>query len=239
MGTHVLYVTPRLHPCLFTIFQSKIPRHMGSNWARWTVRSFPIVRTNIPTEHNSGQYDHSYLTYIRSLLSLLSQYGMVAFVSMHQDVWSRYSGGSGAPAWTLEYVGFDLDALEETGAAWLNGVRKGGAHRNPTERGLWPTGYTKLAASTMAYVISSCWNLFCASFNAFPFIKKNTFLGWWHVCTQTEGQERCWKGGIRSGISAGHIFGYVRQARGSGGWFGFGYWVRGRRLTSFSLDPLS
>lgn len=77
---------------------------------------------------------------------------MVAFVSMHQDVWSRYSGGSGAPAWTLESVGFDLNALDETGAAWLNGVRKGGSHVDAAERGLWPTGYTKLAAATMAYV---------------------------------------------------------------------------------------
>ena len=42
---------------------------------------------------------------------------------MHQDVWSRYSGGSGAPAWTLELVGFDLTALEETGAAYFGGVR--------------------------------------------------------------------------------------------------------------------
>ena len=75
---------------------------------------------------------------------------MVAFVCCHQDVWSRYSGGSGAPAWTLTTVGFDLDQLEETGAAWLKGV-KGGGHVEE-ERGLWPCGYQKLAAATMAYV---------------------------------------------------------------------------------------
>jgi hypothetical protein len=72
----------------------------------------------------------------------------VAFVSLHQDVWSRYSGGSGAPAWTLETVGFDLNALEETGAAWLKGVRGGG--KIEAERGIWPCGYQKLAAATMA-----------------------------------------------------------------------------------------
>ena len=69
---------------------------------------------------------------------------------MHQDVWSRYSGGSGAPAWTLELVGFDLSALEETGSAWLNGQRGGG--RTEEERGVWPCGYHKLAASTMSSV---------------------------------------------------------------------------------------
>ena len=77
---------------------------------------------------------------------------MTAFVSMHQDVWSRYSGGSGAPAWTLTMTGFDLDALEETGAAFLKGV-KGGGHTED-ERGLWPCGYQKLAAATMAYVLA-------------------------------------------------------------------------------------
>jgi hypothetical protein len=95
-----------------------------------------------------GKYDYEYLNYVRSLLSLFPQYGMRAFVSMHQDVWSRFSGGSGAPAWTLEAIGFDLHELEASGAAWLHGVR-GGRVATPQERGLWPTGYHKLAASTM------------------------------------------------------------------------------------------
>lgn len=67
---------------------------------------------------------------------------------MHQDVWSRYSGGSGAPAWTLTSVGFDLHKLEEVNAAWLKGV-KGGGHADD-EKGLWPCGYQKLAAATMS-----------------------------------------------------------------------------------------
>ncbi|KAK0458583.1 glycoside hydrolase [Desarmillaria tabescens] len=95
-----------------------------------------------------GIYDTEYLDYIRNLLSMLPQYGMIAFVALHQDVWSRYSGGSGAPAWTLEAVGFDLHKLEETGSAWLKGV-KGGGHVEE-EQGLWSCGYTKLAAATMA-----------------------------------------------------------------------------------------
>lgn len=92
-----------------------------------------------------GIYDTEYLEYIRNLLSLLPQYGIIAFVSLHQDVWSRYSGGSGAPAWTLETVGFDLHELESTGAAWLKGVR-GGGHLEE-ERGLWPCGYQKVRSA--------------------------------------------------------------------------------------------
>jgi hypothetical protein len=104
--------------------------------------------------HSRGIYDTEYLGYVRDLLSLLPEYGMTAFVALHQDVWSRYSGGSGAPAWTLEAVGFDLHSLEESGAAWLVGI-KGGGHVE-SERGLWPCGYQKLAAATMACVLSLC-----------------------------------------------------------------------------------
>jgi hypothetical protein len=110
----------------------------------FSLSSCPSTKTN--TKYR-GQYDIKYLKYVRSLLSLLPHYGMVALIDMHQDVWSRYSGGSGAPAWTLEAVGFDIHKLEATGAAWLLGM-KGGGHGE--EHGIWPCGYQKLAAATMA-----------------------------------------------------------------------------------------
>ncbi|PPQ71478.1 hypothetical protein CVT25_013388 [Psilocybe cyanescens] len=120
-----------------------------SRLRRWGLTFIRFLVTWEAVEHaGPGIYDIEYLAYIRKLLSMLPQYGLTAFVSMHQDVWSRYSGGSGAPAWTLEVVGFDLHAIEETGAAWLHGQR-GGGHVE-TERGLWPCGYHKLTASTMS-----------------------------------------------------------------------------------------
>ncbi|GJE93053.1 glycoside hydrolase family 5 protein [Phanerochaete sordida] len=120
-----------------------------SRLRRWGFTFIRFLVTWEAIEHEGpGAYDVEYLQYLRALLALLPQYGLVAFVSMHQDVWSRYSGGSGAPAWTLTKAGLDLDALEETGAAWLKGV-KGGGHVEE-ERGLWPCGYQKLAAATMA-----------------------------------------------------------------------------------------
>lgn len=65
-------------------------------------------------------------------------------------MWSRASGGSGAPAWTLATAGFDLSndgaALEASGAAYLHGIRSSVIEG---ERGLWPTGYQKLASATM------------------------------------------------------------------------------------------
>ncbi|KAL4071735.1 glycoside hydrolase family 5 protein [Scleroderma citrinum] len=124
------------------------PQHFA-RLRRWGLSLIRFVMTWEAVEHTGpGIYDMEYLSYVRNLLSLLPEYGLVAFIDIHQDVWSRYSGGSGAPAWTLEAIGFDLHALEESGAAWLLGVR-GGGHVE-AERGIWPCGYQKLAAATMA-----------------------------------------------------------------------------------------
>ncbi|KAI6015142.1 glycoside hydrolase family 5 protein [Pisolithus orientalis] len=124
------------------------PQHFA-RLRRWGLSLIRFVITWEAVEHaGPGIYDMDYLAYVRDLLSLLPQYGLVALIDIHQDVWSRYSGGSGAPAWTLESIGFDLHALEESGAAWLLGV-KGGGHVE-AERGIWPCGYQKLAAATMA-----------------------------------------------------------------------------------------
>ncbi|KIK98867.1 glycoside hydrolase family 5 protein [Paxillus rubicundulus Ve08.2h10] len=123
------------------------PQHF-SRLRRWGLSFIRFLITWEAVEHaGPGIYDMEYLTYIKNLLSMLPEYGLSAFVVIHQDVWSRYSGGSGAPAWTLENVGFDLHALEESRAAWLLGV-KGGGHVE-AERGIWPCGYQKLAAATM------------------------------------------------------------------------------------------
>ncbi|CCM01373.1 uncharacterized protein FIBRA_03423 [Fibroporia radiculosa] len=169
------------------------PEHF-SRLRRWGLTFIRFLLTWEAVEHaGPGIYDMEYLDYVRELLSVLPQYGITAFVVMHQDVWSRYSGGSGSPAWTLETVGFDLHGLEEPGAAWLKGV-KGGGHVEE-ERGLWPCGYQKLAAATMA----TC---FWAGDTFAPKLKvkdangkeisiqaflQNAFLNMWEVVAKTLG----------------------------------------------------
>lgn len=100
-----------------------------------------------------GVRDEQYTDYIQELFKMMTDFGIVCVVSMHQDVWSRFCGGSGAPAWTLEAVGFDLHKLEVTGAAYLGGVRVPGTEH---VRGRWPTGYLKLASCTMWFVLGIC-----------------------------------------------------------------------------------
>ncbi|KAG8760210.1 hypothetical protein FRC11_000765 [Ceratobasidium sp. 423] len=124
------------------------PQHFA-RLRRWGLTFIRFNVTWEAIEHEGpGKYDTQYLDYLRELFSLLPEFGIVAFVSIHQDVWSRYSGGSGAPAWTLELAGFDLGTIGgDCGAAYLGGVRGNGVE---VDRGRWPTGYQKLAASTMA-----------------------------------------------------------------------------------------
>lgn len=51
-------------------------------------------------EHEGpGKYDEEYIDYLRKLLEMMPTYGIKCFVCAHQDVWSRFSGGSGAPGW--------------------------------------------------------------------------------------------------------------------------------------------
>ncbi|OWZ36538.1 cytoplasmic protein [Cryptococcus neoformans AD2-60a] len=124
------------------------------HWARlksWGLTFVRITVTWEALEHKErGVYDEDYLAYLRALLQSMEPYGLVAYIALHQDVWSRYCGGSGAPGWTLEAAGFDLsnegENLSLSGAAFLDGIKSG---RLAGERGLWPTGYQKLAAATM------------------------------------------------------------------------------------------
>lgn len=133
---------------------SSVPRHMGGYRACRAVRMRRkyIIRCIFNVCFQRGARDEEYLHYLQELLTMMTDFGIVCIVSMHQDVWSRFSGGSGAPAWTLEAVGFDLDKLEVTGAAYLGGIRVPGTEH---VKGRWPTGYLKLASCTMWFVLGA------------------------------------------------------------------------------------
>jgi hypothetical protein len=97
-------------------------------------------------EHEGpGRYDLPYLDYLEALLGRADAHGLDVLIDFHQDVWSRFTGGDGAPRWTLEAVGFDVGALHATGAAFLEAE-----HPGPLPKMIWPTNATKLGAATMA-----------------------------------------------------------------------------------------
>jgi len=91
-----------------------------------------------------GNYDLEYLEYIRDVLEIANKYDINVFIDPHQDVWSRFSGGDGAPGWTFDLVGFDITKFQQTGAAFTHQ-----AHGDPLPQMIWSTNASKLAAATM------------------------------------------------------------------------------------------
>lgn len=112
-------------------------RHWGFNTIRFLV-TWEAIEPERPQS-----YDHKYLDYVSRLIAKAGEYGFYIFIDSHQDVWSRFTGGDGAPAWTLTTVGFDLSRLHITGAAFLH------QEVDTYEDMRWVTNYNKLAAATM------------------------------------------------------------------------------------------
>mmetsp|Transcript_22497 Transcript_22497/g.69496 ORF Transcript_22497/g.69496 Transcript_22497/m.69496 type:complete len:627 (-) Transcript_22497:453-2333(-) len=113
-------------------------RAWGCNVARLTVTWDAI-------EHaGPGVYDEAYIEYVVEIVRCAGRFGVTVVVDPHQDVWSRYSGGSGAPAWTFAKVGLDVTKFEASGAALVHATRG-----DPFPRMCWPTNKDKLACFTM------------------------------------------------------------------------------------------
>ena len=85
---------------------------------------FNCLRFNVAweaIEHaGPGQYDHDYITYVRKVLERAAAHGLWVYIDPHQDAWSRFTGGSGHPSWTLELAGMDVRKLVPCGAAVLH-----------------------------------------------------------------------------------------------------------------------
>jgi len=101
-------------------------------------------------EHEGpGIYDEAYLAYLRKILLLAEKEGISVFIDPHQDVWSRWTGGDGAPAWTMEKLGMDLGLMDSTGAA-VTRQRYAQYHEGkPFPKMLWPGNYNRYASATM------------------------------------------------------------------------------------------
>ncbi|KAF9432345.1 hypothetical protein BGZ76_010936 [Entomortierella beljakovae] len=118
-----------------------------SRLQRWGLT---FVRLLVPweaLEHSGpGIYDEKFIDSLIELIELMPKYGIKCFIDPHQDCWSRFSGGSGAPGWTFEVAGLDITKFKSTGAAYVHNTNQYPGDSPPM---VWPTNYTKLAASTM------------------------------------------------------------------------------------------
>ncbi|KAG0013290.1 hypothetical protein BGZ81_001096, partial [Podila clonocystis] len=115
-------------------------RHWGFRMIRWVVTWEAI-------EHQGpGIYDQEFLDYTVKALLKAKEYGFKVMIDFHQDVWSRFSGGSGAPLWTFHLAGLDPHNFAATGAAAVHNTV---APDESLLRMVWLTNYYKLACATM------------------------------------------------------------------------------------------
>ncbi len=111
----------------------------------WGLTFLRFLVTWEAIEHaGPGIYDQEYLDYLRAVIEKAAEYGITVFIDPHQDVWSRFTGGDGAPGWTLEAAGLDITHLCETGAALVHQF-----HCDPFPHNIWSTNEGKLATATM------------------------------------------------------------------------------------------
>jgi hypothetical protein len=116
-----------------------------SRLRRWGFTFLRFLVTWEAIEHQGpGVYDLEYLDYLEAVVRKAGEHGMTLFIDPHQDVWSRFTGGDGAPGWTLAAAGLDMTKFHETGAAIVHQVIG-----DPFPRMIWPTNGVKLAAATM------------------------------------------------------------------------------------------
>ncbi len=82
----------------------------------WGLTFLRFLTTWEAVEHaGPGKYDEEYLDYLYKVVKKASEYGITMFIDPHEDVWSRFTGGDGAPGWTLEAAGLDRPDLKQPG----------------------------------------------------------------------------------------------------------------------------
>lgn len=86
--------------------------------ARWGFNCIRMLTTWEAVQHaGPGARDEDYLDYFQNICRIAGNFGFYVIIDFHQDVWSRMTGGSGAPGWTLEAAGLDIGRLDAADAA--------------------------------------------------------------------------------------------------------------------------
>lgn len=84
----------------------------------WGFNCIRLLTTWEAVEHRGPrEYDTAYLEYFAELCRVAGDYGLYVFVDFHHDVWSRMTGGDGAPGWLFEKVGIDYRRIAESECA--------------------------------------------------------------------------------------------------------------------------
>ena len=118
-----------------------------SRLRRWGYNTIRYVFTWEAIEHaGPGKYDEEWIDFTLKVLRMAKDYGFYIFMDPHQDVWSRFTGGSGAPMWTIYAVGLDPERLAVAEAAWVQNT-----YSDPGDypKMIWATNYQRFACLTI------------------------------------------------------------------------------------------
>lgn len=145
----------------FPLEEAEVHFERIKSWGYNTIR---YLITWEALEHSGPcKYDDDFIAYTIDMLRIINKIGgLYVFIETHQDVWSRFSGGSGAPMWTLHAAGLQPRRFAISEAAILHNEERFHRKKNPDtyDRMVWTTNYKRLAALVMFTVFFSGENFF-------------------------------------------------------------------------------
>jgi len=104
-----------------------------SRLQKWGFNCLRLLTTWEAIEHQGpGEFDTEYLDYLTEITRMAGDFGFYLFIDFHQDVWSRMTGGDGAPGWVFEKIGIDYTKLDDSDSAIV--MQKRYDYKNPGTR---------------------------------------------------------------------------------------------------------